>query len=236
MSEPRSPHSPTPRADPREPSRTSAAPRSHSRPEFEDRFHRDERLAMFSDGVFAIVVTLLVLELKVPALRSPTDPGELVRAIGGMRHELVSFVLSFLFTVTLWVSHNVFHKLLVRVDPVILWVNNLFLLFVCFVPFPTAVIGTYPENPAAIVLFGLDWFVISIILFSMGRYALVRGLLSEHVDVARYREAVRTLGWLLPLGLVPMAVAYALPMLALAIYVLMALAGVVMSFRVKLAE
>lgn len=191
---------------------------------------------MFSDGVFAIVVTLLVLELRVPPLQHASDPRELLHAIVGMRHELLSFALSFLFVINLWVSHNLFFKMLTRVDDTILWVNNLFLFFVCFVPFPTAVIGAYPQNPAAIVLFGLDWMAISIILFTMGRYALVGRLLSEHVDAKRYRQVIQVLGFLLPLSVVPMALAYAMPMLALAIYILMALVGTLLSFRVRLAE
>src|SRR5215831_15559047 len=136
---------------------------------------RDERIGAFSDGVFAIVITLLVLELRVPHLLRAADPSELLRALGGMRGQLASFTLSFLFVVNLWVSHNLFFRMLDRTDTTMLWVNNLFLFFVCFVPFPTALIGEFPRNPAAMLIFGLDWLAIAIILFGMGRYALRRG-------------------------------------------------------------
>jgi uncharacterized membrane protein len=210
--------------------------RSPARAVFEERFHRNERVAFFSDAVFAIVVTLLVLGLRVPHLANDADPRELLSAIGGMRPELFSFVLSFLFVINLWVSHNLFFRILDRVNNTILWVNNLFLLFVCFIPFPTAVIGAYPDNPAAIVLFGLDWMAIAVILYVMGRYAIGGGLLSEHVDTRRYRQVIRVLGMLLPSSVVPLLVAFVQPMLALAIYVSMAVVGCVLSFRVKLAD
>lgn len=240
-SEPRppSPHEPAPEPAPVTPPATEAAlgsrARALSRESFAERFHRNERVVIFSDSVFAIVVTLLVLELRVPRLGDPADPRELFAAIGGMRPELFSFVLSFLFVINLWVSHNLFFRILDRVDNTILWVNNLFLLFVCFIPFPTAVIGAYPRNPAAIVMFGLDWIAIAVILFTMGRYAIGAGLLSEHVEGARYRQAVRVLGYLLPLSLLPLLVAYLVPPLALALYVLMALVGCLLSFWVKLS-
>ncbi len=221
---------------PEEPAGIAARLARRSRASFHDHFHRNERVAFFSDGVFAIVVTLLVLELRVPHLANAADPVELRRAILGMSGQLVSFVLSFLFTVNLWVSHNLFFKILTRVDNVVLWVNNLFLLFVCFIPFPTAVIGEYPHNPAALVLFGLVWMAIATILFAMGRYAIASGLISEHVDLQRYRQVVRVLGVLLPFSAVPMLVAHAQPMLALGIYIAMAFVGIALSFWVKVAD
>ena len=205
-----------------------------ARTAFEERYHRNERVAAFSDGVFAIVVTLLVLELRVPPLHDAADPRELLAAISAMRGELFSFVLSFLFTVNLWVSHNLFFRVLERIDTTLLWINNLFLLLVCIVPFPTAVIGAYPENPAAVLLFGINWLLIAPVLFLMGRYAIHRQLLSPHLDHRRFQKIVRVLGFLLPLSLVPMALAFVSPMLALSLYVMMAVVGCVLSFLVRL--
>src|SRR5689334_12610794 len=96
------------------------------------KFHRNDRIEMFSDGVFAIVVTLLVFQITVPVLKDPKSSPELLQALLAIKGKLISFVLSFCFIVMLWVAHNIWFRTLAKTDSVVLWVNNLFLLLVCF--------------------------------------------------------------------------------------------------------
>src|SRR5262245_45631100 len=83
------------------------------------------RIEAYSDGVFAIVSTLLILSVQVPHLRG--DPSrELPRALVGMTPHVLSFALSFGIVSVWWVAHHYFFALLARSDRGLLWLNNLF--------------------------------------------------------------------------------------------------------------
>src|SRR5271165_163734 len=104
------------------------------------RFSRGElgltRIEAFSDGVFAIVVTLLVLELKVPELHDPNNPQELGQQLVALLPKFLSWLISFIIVCKFWL-------------------NSLFLMFQSFIPFPTAMMGEHPANPLAVSLFGV---------------------------------------------------------------------------------
>lgn len=203
---------------------------------FHEKFHKNGRIEMFSDGVFAIVVTLLVLELRTPALHDENSTVELFSALVAMKQKFISFVLSFLFVVMLWVAHNIWYRSLERTDTTVMWINNLFLLLVCFIPFPTALIGEYPGNAAAMILFGVDWSLIGIVMWIVGRYCFKSGFVSEHVDHVRYGEAITIMGFMLPLGAIPIYIAWYHPLISLSIYLTMMVVGIVISFRIKLTN
>lgn len=204
--------------------------------EFREEFHKNERIIMFSDGVFAIVVTLLVLELKTPHLANEVSSAELLIALTGMMPKFISFILSFLFVVMLWVAHNIWYRTLDKTNTTVMWLNNLFLLLVCFIPFPTALIGEYPENSTAMVIFGINWMLIGIVMWYVGRYCFRSGFVSEHVDHNRYSEAIRIMGFLLPTNIIPIAIAWYHPIISLSIYICFNLIGIYVSFRIKLAN
>ena len=99
------------------------------------------RSEAFSDGVLAIVITLLVLEIKVPQAL-PNDEAAPWRAIAGQLPMIRAWVVSFLFVLVFWVSHHYFFDMPKKVDRGLLWLNGLFLLAICFMPFPTALSGS----------------------------------------------------------------------------------------------
>jgi uncharacterized membrane protein len=93
------------------------------------------RLEAFSDGVFAIAITLLVLELR------PPEDGNLLRGLLHLWPSYVSFVLSFVTILIMWTNHHANLTHVERVDGHLLFANGLLLLFITFVPFPTAVLA-----------------------------------------------------------------------------------------------
>jgi TMEM175 potassium channel family protein len=100
------------------------------------------RLEAFSDGVFAIAITLLVLELRVPAFVDAKRIG----LAGALRHEWSSYaayVVSFAIIGIMWVNHHAVLSNVARVDRALLFVNLLLLLFVAVLPFPTALLARY---------------------------------------------------------------------------------------------
>jgi uncharacterized membrane protein len=203
---------------------------------FLDRFHRNERIISLSDGVFSIVLTLLVLELKVPEMPEHSSAGALWQALVGIKAKLISFLLSFLFVASLWFSHNQLFKLFDKVDNAMLWFNNFLLLAVCFIPFPTALIGEYPENPVGITLFGSIWVVIPLIIFAIGSRAYHKKYLHSSVDLKRFLFLRNMALLFTPLSAVPLAFAWSMPKIAFGFYLVMMVGSIIAGFTVKVID
>ena len=107
------------------------------------------RIEAFSDGVFAIAITLLVLELKVPHLSDGGAGGSLGRALAAQWPSYVALVTSFFTILVMWANHHRIFDLVRRIDAPFLYANGLLLLIVTIVPFPTAVLADYFEKPGA---------------------------------------------------------------------------------------
>lgn len=99
------------------------------------------RTEAFSDGVFAIAATLLVLDLTAQSLGNPTSNDALWQALLGMRGQFFSFVLSFVLIALLWMTHTGHFQRLERVDGLFLWLNTGRLMFVVLMPFATSVVA-----------------------------------------------------------------------------------------------
>jgi uncharacterized membrane protein len=113
-----------------------------------------ERLAALSDGVFAIAITLLVLELRLPELATDAPPALFAQALLGVRAHFISFLISFFVIGAFWLGHHRMFRVIVRADMALASLNLLLLLCVAFVPFPTAVLGRYaPSQPLAVVFY-----------------------------------------------------------------------------------
>ncbi|MFB6130933.1 MAG: TMEM175 family protein [Salinigranum sp.] len=110
--------------------------------EFEAR--ETDRLKAFSDGVIAIVITLLVLEISVPVVPPGSPSGTLPGLVAEQWHELFGFAFSFLIIGLYWMLHRRVFLYIDRHDRTILWLNLVFLLFVAFVPYAVSMFTTYP--------------------------------------------------------------------------------------------
>src|SRR6478672_3367066 len=99
------------------------------------------RLEAFSDGVFAVGITLLAIDLKIP----PVADGDLERALWASTPRVLTFVLSFLIVGVYWVAHHSMLDFWRRVDRTGLWLNNLTLMFVCVLPYPASVLAAHPR-------------------------------------------------------------------------------------------
>jgi uncharacterized membrane protein len=128
------------------------------------------RVEAFSDGVLAIVITLLVLEIRVPH-DVPYEEAALWRAIGHQLPVIGAWVVSFYFVLVFWVAHHYFFANLIKVDRGLLWLNGLFLLAICFMPFPTALSGEYPASRPATLLLSGTMFVTAFVFSTMRWYS-----------------------------------------------------------------
>lgn len=148
------------------------------------------RIEAFSDGVLAIVITLLVLEIKSPDLHVPTSPMEALHALLALAPKFASFLLSFLFIAVFWVNHHRFFLLVRQADWGLIWSNNLLLLLLCTVPFPTAFMGDHPNNPVAVALFAFLLLLAGLAFNSMWRQARRRRLMDETVGEELVSRAI----------------------------------------------
>lgn len=101
------------------------------------------RLEAFCDGVFAIALTLLIIDIKIPATAEINNTAELWQAILDILPSIFAFILSFAIILITWVNHHNALKLAARSSPAFMYANGVLLLSVVFIPFPTSLIGEY---------------------------------------------------------------------------------------------
>jgi uncharacterized membrane protein len=114
-----------------------------------------KRLEAFSDGVFAIVMTLLVLELRLPHIADPMDPHKVWEAIIEVMPVFFSWVVSFFFVALIWLHHHSILKMCSAADYGTMWINTFLLFFICLLPFPTKMMGEYPMSPIIVMIWGM---------------------------------------------------------------------------------
>jgi uncharacterized membrane protein len=182
------------------------------------------RLEAFSDGVFAIAATLLVLELQVPRVGS----GPLWPQLLAAWPSYAVYVVSFLTIGIIWVNHHALFALIRQVDRPILFLNLLLLMMVSLVPFPTALLGEWitdeQEAHVAGAVYGLVFLLMGVPFGQIWRYTAARPeLVHEALGTERARRALwrlqaGELGYLLGIGL-----AFMSGLASLVVYALVAL-------------
>ena len=126
----------------------------------------------FSDGVFAIAITLLVLELAVPS----GSEDDLLGAVLDQWPSYLAYLVSFATIGAVWLEHTVITEYLDRATPILIRLNLLLLMVVAFLPFPTRLLGEYvgEDEPArvAVTIYGLSLFLASALVSLLWRYAV----------------------------------------------------------------
>jgi uncharacterized membrane protein len=140
------------------------------------------RIETLCDGVFAIAMTLLVLEIKVP---EPHAGEALVHRFVELVPKMASFGVSFVILGTLWVGHHYQFHYIRRSDRPLLWINIGFLLFVSFLPFATGVVGNFPGERAAVLLYGATLLAAGLFLLAQWTWVTSgRRLVAADLDPA----------------------------------------------------
>ena len=162
-----------------------------------------ERVMTFTDGVFAIIITILVLEISVP---SDLSEQSLREALDEMGPTLIAWVISFMITGMYWVWHRDLFNKIQWVNRDVVWLNLIFMLPAALIPFASSVLGEYHDEPIALHIYGAVLIAVSVVRVIFYQYVVSRPkLLWEPLD-----KKVRRLG--LFLSSFPIAV-YVLAML-----------------------
>jgi uncharacterized membrane protein len=153
-----------------------------------------ERLAFFSDAVFAVALTLLVIHIAIPASYVTSDA--LHDSLGDVVPELIGFGISFAVIGVLWVEHHLFFDYVQRRDEGLLWMNLAFLLCVAFLPFPAGVFTKHTGAPVAVLFFAGSMFVTALVWSSVWWWATAGSKLVDGTMDRRARRHVlgRSLG------------------------------------------
>jgi uncharacterized membrane protein len=167
------------------------------------------RLEGFSDGVFAVAITLLVLGLQPPA-QPILDEGKLLSWLGSQFPHYLAFVTSFATIGVMWLNHHRMFNYIKRVDTTSMSLNLLLLLSIVFIPFPTALVAEYltmPDHHTAAALFNGSYLFMAICFNVLFRYAAHENrLLGQEID----QSELQTMRGQFNLGPIPYLITFAL--------------------------
>jgi uncharacterized membrane protein len=157
---------------------TSATPGKETRPP--GTLLSTHRIEAFSDGVLSIVITLLVLQLSIPIVSTSAADAELSQRLIELLPKLFSYVISFAIVGIFWVGHHSLFHFIICADRTLLWLNNLFLLCVGFIPFPAALLGAYGTRRVAVIVYGASLALTGLALALIWTYATFDRRLVRH--------------------------------------------------------
>ena len=177
------------------------------------------RVEAFSDGVFAIAITLLILTV------TPPTHGELGRELLRLWPSYVAYAVSFLTIGIIWVNHHAVFGLFAGVDRTMLFLNVLFLMIVAFIPFPTEVVADNVRDPgsrrAAALLYGCNMVLLAIGFVVLWAYGSGR-LLREDSDPREVAGITRSFIPGIPIYLVGTLLAFVSPLASLVVFAALA--------------
>lgn len=156
-----------------------------------------ERLIFFSDAVFAIAITLLVLDIRIPDIPEGRAAAELPGLVNGLIPSIVAYFISFVVIAVYWVAHHRTFSYIRRYDGRLIWLNVLLLLFIAFLPFPSALLGRYGDTFFAFVFYAVFQIIISLILAAIWAYATHKHRLVDP-NLAAHTIHLRFVGTLAP--------------------------------------
>ena len=153
-----------------------------------------DRIEAFSDGVFAIAITLLILEIKVPPHASATSSQEVLNMLAHLWPSLLAFFLSFVTILIVWINHHWVFTLMKSVHPPTLFANELLLLAVTIIPFPTALLAEYLNRPGmniAVAVYCATYLLLNLGFNLLWWSADSPTILKSHVTPAAVRRIRR---------------------------------------------
>ncbi len=166
----------------------------------QEEYHKNrlDRLSTFVDAVLAIVMTLLVLDLRVPVLTEINSTKEMMGKLSDLLPHFYGFLLCFLAVTQFWLGSNAFFNLMVKYDNTMALLIVLRLLTYCLLPFSAAIIGEYPNNPGSFVIFG-GLYLCSTILSSFSlEYYRREKIFSPFINLRLLEERIIRWRWASP--------------------------------------
>lgn len=149
------------------------------------------RTEALADGVFAVAMTLLVLDIKVPLGEAIHSEGELFTQLIKLWPTLVSYFMSFMTLGIFWIAHSTQYTYIERTDRHLNWISIFFLMIVSLVPFTTAFLNEHDEYKISIGLYWLNILLLGILVYVHWVYAYNHKFISDKFDVEEINKAIR---------------------------------------------
>ena len=173
-----------------------------------------ERIVFFSDAVFAIAITLLIIEVKVPHLEHTADEREFGIALIRLIPNFVGYFFSFLVIGAYWIGHHKIYGQIVDWNYGLIWRNVLFLMVIAFMPFTTAFFSEYVTHTVPVVLYASAFALAGLLEIVLWRYAIGKGLTDPAVDRRELDHLTWRMSALPIVGLVAIVIGLIKPMFA----------------------
>ncbi len=176
---------------------------AHSRGEL----YSTRRVENLTDGVFAIAMTLLVLDLVVPQINGVVSDATLWKALTSLSPNFISFTLSFIILGVMWSVHTRQYEYITKVDDTLVTLNTLRLFIVVLIPFTTSLNGHYPSLIIGQIFYPLNLFLLALVTYIQGVYASRHKEFYGQYDETNIRAGQnRSLVFLIVSGLVCLAI------------------------------
>ena len=150
------------------------------------------RIEALSDGIFAIAMTLLVLELHLPNLPPNAPNVQVAPALWQLWPKFLTYAVSFISLGVYWIGHHNMYHAIRRSDRVLLWLNILFFMFVSLLPFSTSILNAFRQTQVAPLLFGANLTSIGWLLYLQWAYASAQPEMVAGFVTPAYRTSVRS--------------------------------------------
>lgn len=195
------------------------------------------RLEALTDAVFAIVMTLLVLEISIPVIEESVLQAELPRRLLELGPKLYSYVLSFIVLGLLWNLHHISFHSIKRCDAGLVWLNIIFLMFIALIPFSTSLIGDYGTEHISFAVYASNVLLaitmrLIIWTYATGKYRLVDSDIDPRVVKG---QKLRTMGFCLAFMLV-IGISFINTTAAFSVLALLLLAGFTLQLIIRKFE
>ena len=163
-----------------------------------------KRVEFLTDGIFAVVMTLLVLEISIPQISSSHDDAtidiaaaetELLKGLFDLWPKLLSFGITFIILAIYWLAHHRQFYYIKHVNRTLIWINFMFLMATCLLPFSASLLGEYNQQQISIFVFGANSIMIASLLSIQWWYALSHysTLVHENLDPVTKTSSLRRL-------------------------------------------
>ena len=187
--------------------------------------HRIEALA---DGMFAVVMTLLVLDIKMPDTVTYASDGDLWQKLVSLEHAIASYAISFVILAVYWIAHHFHFHFIERTDRGLLWINLVMLLCITLVPFTTDVLGDNVHLRLPALLYGVNLLLIAAAFIAQAEYLRRHRHLASPALDSHGAALLRRRAWLMTIvPVVSMAMAFYSPRFALYLYLTLPLLHIV---------
>ncbi len=168
------------------------------------------RIEAFSDGVIAIIITIMVLELHIPELKEPFTRQDVWNALFSLVPKLLSYLLSFVVVGIMWINHHHLFDRIPHATSKLVWYNAFLLFVMSLIPLPTAFLAEHPSLSEAVVFYGLVMFLNALAFLVLRYYVEVQARLIAYNPKVHWSNWISTTLYLssIPLALVSVYVSF----------------------------